>query len=380
MWGFDFGIWRIYMKKAHILEICLVMGLLSISCLDVSAMPYWLEEGSYAEYEISGNILTYGKVWGAYIVGTIRWDCLKIEDNSATIEETLVFSFPQFLYDESGNEYSNSIRYLGKEYVDMAKGGDYSFVTEFSIDDNINIDIHEPIEQRDPVTDEVIIDEDTGQPIMTGSYVVIISNVSAIVEKKAIVMVDIETRDVYDMEGNLFGRWLWWLNTDEYPLDGMVNELALYDWRGYEIPVVIRYFNMDMELTKKYWDMAFQYMVPEGTYDWFLMSNYEVPGYEDYDPDDIYYIPPITFRDLYDANTGYLIYSEHYGLADDISINIFDLEAHISAILSDTNIDFDTPYIPPDESSNIPYFLVFFILAILLVVSLMVVRRYNAFD
>jgi len=369
------------MRKIHLIEICLIMGLLNICYLGESiAQPYWLEEGSYAEYEFSGYLKTYGKICHASIIGTIRWECIKIEDDFATIEEALVFSFPQSYHDEEGNEYINSILYLGKEYVDMAQSGDYSFVTEFSIDENVEIEVHEPVEMRDPETGEVIIDEDTGQPVMIGFHMVVLSNVSAIIEKKTIVKVDLETRDVYDMEDNLFGRWLWWINVDDYSLDGSATELALYDWRGYEVPVGIRYFNMDMELTKKYWDMAFQYIVPEGTYDWFLMSNYDVPGYEDYDPNDPYRITPITFGDLYDASTGYLIYSEHYGLGDDISLNVFDLEANISATLSDTNIDLDTSAVSSAESSNTPYYLGFSVLAILLAISLILARRYNAFD
>lgn len=346
-----------------------------------NAKPYWLEEGSYAEYEFGGFIMTYGNLQKTYIQGTIRWECIEMENDFATIEETLSFFFPQ-TYFRNEQEYDNDIIYLGKEYVDMAKAGDYSFITEFHIDDQTSIESFEPEVLIDPETGEAIIDKDTGQPIMIGRYLVVVSNVDSIIEKRTTIKVDLDTRDVYDMEGNLFGRWLWWINVGEYPLDGNVTELALYNWRGYEVPVGIRYWNMDMELTKQYWDMVFQYMVPEGVYDWFVMSNFDVPGYDDYDPDDPYRISPIIFRDLYDANTGYLIYSEYYGLADDISLNVFDLEAHMGEVrLVGTNINFDAQDTSVDEKTGSTlYYLAFSSLIVLFLISLVVVRTYNPFD
>jgi len=373
-----------FLKKRHSIEVVFVLTIICITSIwSVAAQPYWLEEDSYMEHEFSGKMKTYGSIQRIYFQGTIRWECLDITDDFATIEETLSFTIPQTYYGVDGVEHLNEIVFFGKEYYDMANVEDYTFITEFPMDDKIAVELFEPVELLDPGTGEVVIDEDTGLPVMMGDYVVVITNVTAMIEKNVTVKVDLDTRDVYDMEGNLFGRWLWWLNVDEYPLDGKVTELALYNWRGYEVPVGIRYWNMDMEEIKQLWDMAFQYWVPEGVYDWFLMSNYDVPGYEGYDENNERSIQPIIFRDLYDANTGYLIYSEHWGLADDISLNIFGLEAHLEYVkFSDTNIDFSTPPETTihEETNNTKYYIAFVLLMIIFIILIGMVMRNKSFD
>jgi len=364
--------------KCHIIIFILVAVLCISSIKYTSCEPYWLEEGSYVEHEFEGFIRTYGLLIGVHIQGTIRWECLEIQDGMAKIEETLYFSFPQTYTNKAGNEVINYICYYGKEYHNMAKCGDYSFITEFPIEKQMLVEFYEPCEMIDRETGEIVINEDTGLPIMMGEYIVAISNVNSIIHKNTVVVVDLETRDVYDIKGNLFGRWLWWINVDEYPLDGRVEELALYNWRGYEVPVGILYVNRDMDFVKRHWDMSFQYMVPEGTYEWFIMSNVEVPGYEGYDENNEKSIQPLTFGEFYNTNTGYLMYSDYYGLADDISLNIFGIEAFLNnSKISDTNINFSFDNNGDVGKSNATYYIAFFLLFLLM--SLMVVKYYKTF-
>ena len=363
----------------------------SLSINYVYAQPYWLEEGSYAEYEFGAGAL-FGNVKVHYLEGSMRWECISIDENMATIEETIIFSIPEF-YTNHDYTHRNNFSYIGKEYYDMAKKDDFTFITEFPIE-NVNLDdiyLPDPYPMRDE-NGEIVIDKETGQPIMIIDYVVSFYSLSE-TTLTATFKVDLSTRDVYDLDSDIIGRWLWWIYPDVYSLADKTPEIAFYNWRGYEVPVSVRYWNKDMEDVKnRLWDMAFKYVVPEGCEEWFLMSGAVVEGYEPDENVHMGYQNPVDVSNIYDAESGYLLYSNSYMLSDDISIHYFGMEAHIRTNtdeegnyyemceLIDTNISFEKQEAEIEQHSDLLYYLGFMAIIIILLAVIYGGKKSGIFD
>jgi hypothetical protein len=130
----------------------------------------------------------------------------------AEVTITFAFNTPEtFINNISGEEQRHAVSFLGKEYVEMAQVGDYSFIEDTHIldkvtPDRVKININEAYD----------------------SYVVSFMG-SVHVKETRTYLVDTQTQLMYDAEGNEAGIWTWWIDPADYPLTGQTEFLFSKD-------------------------------------------------------------------------------------------------------------------------------------------------------
>ncbi|MCJ7770745.1 hypothetical protein MUP37_04110, partial [Candidatus Bathyarchaeota archaeon] len=107
-----------------------------------------------------------------------------------------------------------TVDYTGKEFVDLAKKGDFSFVKTL------------PRAQIDTQKVEIV-----DNPDRNGAYLVIFW-CGFHIQETFNVVVNLQDLTMIDEHGNPWGKWPYWINPLSYPVDKDVQETALYDWSG----------------------------------------------------------------------------------------------------------------------------------------------------
>ncbi|HOP09282.1 MAG TPA: hypothetical protein PLC12_03600, partial [Candidatus Methanofastidiosa archaeon] len=228
---------------------------------------------------------------------------------------------------------------------------------------------------------EEVYNQETGEMETRGEYSVKVYVVGT-QYYESIVDVDLRTRDVFDLEGNVIGRWLWWINPEQYPLEGQTGEVYRYDWHGQQIGGFVSYIS---EEAYDGWGSVFENRV-KGTVDEIFMLGQDIDSYESVviQGEPHYFSAGI----CYNAATGMPIWSYGVGLCDDVTAAMTGMDFSPYVIMKDgweDSVDFvllDTNLVPTeyvtqgsgDSGSILPY--VFALLVTLLIVAgVMAYRR-----
>lgn len=215
--------------------ICVIVIFLLFNPNTLLAIQGNVEKGTYATYEFQAS-LSVGNINNMFCEGEVGWICLDREGDLVEMKQWISFTIPYEYTDViNGNLDSNSIVYIGEEYVSMAKEEDLSFVPWFTEDDIAILDITEPWTYTDPSNgEETFINEYLVELAISGDYYF-----------EMTVNVDLSTREVYDLDDNAIGRWLWWINPERYPYGEKTTEVFRYDWCNQEVNCTVKYVSED---------------------------------------------------------------------------------------------------------------------------------------
>lgn len=293
-----------YYSKLMMYIIALLI-IVNITICPLSAIQNNVEEGTYSTYGFQAS-LSVDSIKNLYCVGEVGWECLGKEDTLVKMRQWISFSVPYEYYDViKGDLRSNNLFFMGEEYVHKAKEGDLSFVPWFP-EENITIsNIVEPYMVTNP---------STGEEMWINEYSVTIS-VSGEYYFEDTVYVDLVTREVYDTDHNTFGRWLWWINPEQYPYGEKTTELFRYSWCNQNLNCTVKYVSKD---TYAYWEIYDTRF--EGKYDeCFTMSPWAVSCGTDEEGNEIVLLASIA----YSASSGMPIWARGgVGLQDDVTYHM----------------------------------------------------------
>jgi hypothetical protein len=188
--------------------------------------PAWLNVGCAAYYEF-GNLQTgivnvyFNECWavGRDISGNCSWRILSVSGNIAEVEVvyTLVIpgcsTYDEYITKVRAHEMPTLVEYDGEEFFELAKKGNFSFMTPF------------PQDQIDPTKAIIFNNSRTGDIGIQywGGF---------LINKTFRVNVDLQNLNIIDKDGNVWGKWLFWINPVMYPVDKSVQEVAIYNWNG----------------------------------------------------------------------------------------------------------------------------------------------------
>ncbi len=268
----------------------------------ISAYQDNVEEGTYATYEFKAGLSIDG-INALYCEGEVGWMCVGRNGDLAEMRQWISFSVPYEYIDViTGKLISNDIYYMGEEYVSMAKDGDVSFVPWFP-KDNITVQqIREPFLVTDPSSgEERLINEHSVTIATSGDYYF-----------EKMVYVDLSTREVYDLNNNRIGRWLWWINPEQYPYGESIVEVFRYDWCDQEVNCTVKYISEETSDIWYVYDNRFK-----GEHDeCFTMNPWMVSCGTDEDGNENY----LTAGIAYSVSSGMPIWARGgVGLQDDIT-------------------------------------------------------------
>lgn len=207
--------------------------LVSISMSSISALqqihytPNWLQVGCSATYEFgrgdyAGPVRVFfneSRAWGKDLSGNYTWTVIAIENGKALIKVMFDLIIPgsetyeEYVSKVKAHENPSVVEYMGKEFVKLAEGGNFSFVKMLP---------------QDQIDEEKVCIADNPQQ---GVYVVQFWGKFHISEVFYITL-DLYNLTMIDERGSPWGKWLLWSNPVFYPVDREVKEIALYNWSG----------------------------------------------------------------------------------------------------------------------------------------------------
>jgi hypothetical protein len=163
------------------------------------------------------------------ISGNCTWTVFTTANGFATIEFEFNLIIPgcdiidEYVAAIKAHQVVTTVEYTGKEFVDAAKNGDFSFVRTL------------PRDQIDPQKAEIVDDPDS-----TGVYLVAFW-CGFHVQEMFNVTVNLQDLTMIDEHSNPWGKWLYWINPLCYPVDRDIQETALYDWSGTQLDRSVTY-------------------------------------------------------------------------------------------------------------------------------------------
>lgn len=177
----------------------------------------WLEIGSYATYSISpemDQIAQFGfddYAFTDHIIGNYSWRCIELNASHAKLELELDFTVPE----------NGSVKYTGREFVNRAEEGDFSFIKRIAMDQIKQSKIE-------------LLSEDL--------YLVLIWGPIQIY-KKLIVTIDLNTLELINENGKPWGKWAMWIDSLKYPLVGKFRETFIMNWLNTTVDLYVGYNN-----------------------------------------------------------------------------------------------------------------------------------------
>lgn len=280
--------------KAHIKAIILSIFIF----LFIFGMPLSLSEqtdiqmGDFALYEFPEfSIFMDGTYYCPCLDGYIRWDCIGAEDNMVEVVIVFEFTTAETIYNSFTGEYQRTaVPFIGKEYVEMAQAGDYSFIESTHILDEVT-----------PDRVEIYINEEHD------SYSVNFMG-SVHVKETRTYLVDSRTQIMYDEEGKEAGIWTWWIDPANYPLTGQTEFLFSKDLGGGEyVTLVERIENLlVIDLNAIGIEQAYSLHTNLDDEIVYLSTSYQ----NDF---------PLFISYIYDFDTGLMLFDVNFNLYDDAS-------------------------------------------------------------
>ncbi|HOP09144.1 MAG TPA: hypothetical protein PK718_04620 [Candidatus Methanofastidiosa archaeon] len=246
-----------------------------------------IEVGDFALYEFPDFSMYMDDVWYYHCKdGYIRWDCLDVDGDMVEVTITFEFSTYETIYNSFTGEYQRTaVPFPGREYVEMAQAGDYSFIENTHILDEVTPDRVE---------------------ILT-TYNTVNFWGSVHVKETRTYLVDTRTQVMYDAEGNEAGIWTWWIDPADYPLTGQTEFLFSKDFGGGEFVTIVERIENLFVLDLDAIGIEQVYTLHLNPDDELLYLDMESSEY------------PVFISYIYDFDTGLMLFDMNFDLYDDAS-------------------------------------------------------------
>lgn len=259
---------------------------------------FWLKRGTYAVYSFPDAKMGFDDLGFANPVrGNYTWVCLEVNYTHATLDvEVNIELFQRPEWTKPGH-----IRYKGQEFVDMAANGDLSFIKRI------------PMNQ---VVGRIIIHDDPHNPSVSIPSPVVL-------HQEFIVSVNLDSMMMVDENGEPWGKWVLWIDSLKYPLEGRVEEPLIMNWLNTTVSVNVTYMGFSNPKNTIFGEIrrGFKAFPVDFIYNEFLLGL-GVAGM-----DDIY---PVY---SYEPRTGILLYADVLNYLDDIFTQKFGIIMTVSGLL-----------------------------------------------
>ena len=281
--------------------VCFSIGVVLLTFSPVAAYQDNVGEGSFATYEFSASVCGTNIEW-LQAEGTIGWQCIERDGDVARMRQWMEVTFPKEYYDQSVEKIlDNPILFVGEDIYNLALAGDYSFIPHFAPEDFELADSWAP--------DGQYVKEYGIKLYVHGTHYY-----------EMTVDVDLRTREVYALDGNVIGRWLWWINPEQYPLEGQTDEVYRHDWYGQQINGFVSYYSED---TYENWGLIFENRFKGSVTELYSLGQ-KISSYEPVliGGEPLYFSAGIQ----YDISSGMPIWPYGVGLCDDVTALMTGLE------------------------------------------------------
>ncbi len=187
----------------------------------------WLRPGAYATYAVGINTTRptkdamvmgfifddYGRAWP--VLGTYSWRCIEANDKQAKLQVEVNVTAVR----------GGGVSYVGKEFYEIAKMGNLSFVKRVPMDQAVgNV--------------ELINISD-----VNGGYYGVLVRGPIYIFRRIVVTVDLDTSMLLDDGGNPWGRWVMWIDALKYPLRGSTLEPFIMNYLNTTVYRYVMYNN-----------------------------------------------------------------------------------------------------------------------------------------
>lgn len=176
--------------------------------------------GTQAVYSFQDAMLGFDdRGWANPVRGNYSWVCQEVNYTHATLHVEAnfeVFKYPDW-------ETPGHIRYKGIEFLEMVARGDLSFIKRVPMDQVIG---RVELINRTTPGDEY--------------YAVLIPS-PIYISKRFTVVVDLDTREMIDENGEPWGKWALWIDPLIYALEARTEELFVMDWLNTTISLNVTY-------------------------------------------------------------------------------------------------------------------------------------------
>ena len=204
-------------------SVTLLVASLFFSVQPVNSAVYsffWLKPGTGAFYSLGSAVLGFDDHGYANPVrGNYSWICLEVNDTHAILDVEVNIE----VFQRPGWQNPGYIRYFGIEFLEMAAAGDLSFIKRVPMDQVVG---RIELINRTTPGDEY--------------YAVKIPS-PIIISQKFSVVVDLDTMELIDENGEAWGKWALWIDPLKYPLEGNTEELFIMDWLNTTVSLNVRY-------------------------------------------------------------------------------------------------------------------------------------------
>ena len=181
---------------------------------------FWLKPGTHAFYSLPDAMLGFDDHgWANPVRGNYSWICLEVNDTHAILDVEINIE----VYQKPEHENPGAITYDGIEFLQMAAGGDLSFIKRVPMDQVVG-----RIELINTTTPG---NEHYGIRIPS----------PIIISKRFTVTVDLDSMEMIDEDGEPWGKWALWIDPLKYPLEGNTEELFIMDWLNTTVSLNVKY-------------------------------------------------------------------------------------------------------------------------------------------
>jgi len=157
--------------------------------------------------------------WASTVRGNYSWICLEVNDTHAILDVEVNLE----VYQRPEHERPGSIRYFGIEFLKMAAAGDLSFIKRVPMDQ---------VEGRIELTNRTTPGDE---------YYAVYIRGPIILSQEFSVVVDLDTMEMIDEDGEAWGKWSLWIDPLKYPLEGNTEELFIMDWLNTTVSLNVKY-------------------------------------------------------------------------------------------------------------------------------------------
>lgn len=245
---------RLALKQKHKqLALGLIFLFLSLFYLNLtrgaSYQPSWLHVGVSATYDFGSNATKVGfpiiyfndsQATGDGISGNCSWTVTAVQNGLATVRYEINVVIPgcntseEYDAEQKAGRNPALVLYTGKEFVDSAENGDFSFVTTLPAD-QVNISRGFIVNNNPP-----------------GTYLVGFWGGFSI-DRVFNITLNLQDLTMVDQNGVPWGKWLYWINPLFYPVHQSVQETAFYDWAGTQVQRNVTYVLPGTQPAMDYW-------------------------------------------------------------------------------------------------------------------------------
>lgn len=285
------------------------------------------------------------------VLGNYSWQCLKLNGGYAELEVEV--NITVWARPEAGGGTSGSVVYTGKEFLEKAERGDFSFIRRIPMDQVVG--------RVELVNMSEFGDEYFAVRIPAPVYIY----------KKLVVTVDLNTMKLVDENRVPWGKWALWINPLKYPLTGRTLETFVMNWLNTTVSLYVFYSNgtgIPVDIALGHFERYFAASCEEPIENKNLLKLGIIMS-----------SPSIVLTYVYEPRVGILLHARAMTFLDDILTQklgiIYALGPPVFSLL-DTNISIE-PSTSFDLRIYLPYLAVLSI-TVIVVSAYFIKKRYRA--